>query len=104
MRADLPSGAILEARKWTGEIWDGSPIVEDDLILSRLLWISGLEKERSQGGDVDTHARYIYIHGTHAEELLGTPASHGCIRMANRDVINLFKRIAQGTRVLITED
>ena len=63
---------------------------ETDLILSRILWLDGLEAGVNRGGRVDSRARYIYIHGTNQEQLLGTPASHGCIRMANRDVAALF--------------
>ncbi len=63
---------------------------DTDLILSRILWLDGLEEGVNRGGKVDSRARYIYIHGTNQEQLLGTPASHGCIRMANRDVAALF--------------
>lgn len=61
-----------------------------DLILSRILWLDGLEEGVNRGGGVDSRTRYIYIHGTNQEQLLGTAASHGCIRMANRDVADLF--------------
>jgi len=62
-----------------------------DLILSRILWLDGLEPGINKGGSVDSRERYIYLHGTNQEELLGTPASHGCIRLANRDIADLFE-------------
>ena len=63
---------------------------DTDLILSRILWLDGLEPGVNRGGNVDSRARYIYLHGTNQEQLLGTPASHGCIRLANRDIADLF--------------
>ena len=76
---------------------------ERDWILSRILWLSGLERGINRLGDVDTMQRYIYIHGTPDSEPMGTPASHGCIRMTNEDVIELYAALPVGTRVLITE-
>ena len=61
-----------------------------DLVLSRILWLEGLEEGVNKGGSVDSRARYIYLHGTNQEHLLGTPASHGCIRLANRHIAELF--------------
>jgi len=61
-----------------------------DYVLTRVLWLDGLEPGRNRGPGIDSRARYIYIHGTNQEQLLGTPASHGCIRMANDDVVELF--------------
>ena len=61
-----------------------------DYVLTRILWLEGLEPGVNRGPGIDSHARYIYIHGTNQEHLLGTPASHGCIRMANADVLELF--------------
>ena len=63
---------------------------EKDYVLTRILWLEGLEPGLNKGSGIDSHDRYIYIHGTNQEQLLGTPASHGCIRMANADVIELF--------------
>ena len=74
-----------------------------DWVLSRILWLDGLEPGRNQGGEVDSHARYIYIHGTDEEHLLGHPASHGCIRMATADVIELFDLLQEGDEVMIDE-
>lgn len=102
--AGLPLGSAFRARQPTGEIWTPELDAANpgrDWILTRILWLEGLEPGRNQGGSVDTHARYIYIHGTHEEHRLGTPASHGCIRMANADVAELFDRVEVGTPVTI---
>jgi hypothetical protein len=61
-----------------------------DLVLTRILWLEGLEPGVNAGPGIDSHERFIYLHGTSQEHLLGTPASHGCIRLSNRDVITLF--------------
>ena len=74
-----------------------------DNVTSRILWLSGLEKGINKGGKVDSHARYIYIHGTDEEGRLGKPASHGCIRMKNQAVINLFEQVPVGTLVDIID-
>ena len=102
--AGLPLGSAFRARQPTGEIWTPELDAANpgrDWILTRILWLEGLEPGRNQGGSVDTNARYIYIHGTHEEHRLGTPASHGCIRMANADVAELFDRVEVGTPVTI---
>ena len=72
-----------------------------DDITSRILWLDGLEKGKNKGEGIDSYKRYIYIHGTSEEGRLGSPASHGCIRMKNKDVIELYKKIKIGTLVLI---
>lgn len=72
-----------------------------DLVTSRILWLDGLELGKNKGGAVDSHKRYIYIHGTQEEGLIGKPASHGCIRMKNADVIELFDQVAEDTLVYI---
>lgn len=77
--------------------------MEDDLVTTRILWLQGLEPGVNQGKGIDSHARYIYIHGTPEEGLIGQPASHGCIRMYNRDVIELFDAVQEGTLVEIQE-
>lgn len=69
---------------------------EDDLVMTRILWLDGAEPRNA-----NTHDRYVYIHGTNHEEELGTPASHGCIRMRNADVIELFDHVEEGTPVEI---
>jgi|TARA_B110000444_G_C18793717_1_gene573759 hypothetical protein len=100
----LPKGAVLKGRVWTNEIAEiiSKPIdIEADVITSRILWLEGLEIGRNKGGNVDSKSRYIYIHGTAEEGLIGKPASLGCIRMFNEDVIELFKNVSVGTQVLI---
>ena len=75
----------------------------DDVITSRIMWLEGMEPGRNQGGYMDTYNRYIYIHGTSEEDRIGTPASIGCIRMLNQDVIDLYRLVDIGTEVLIEE-
>ena len=75
----------------------------DDVIMSRIIWLEGMEPGRNQGGYVDTYQRYIYIHGTNHEDSIGTPTSIGCIRMSNQDVVDLFRQIDVGSEVLIEE-
>jgi len=97
--------AAFRARVPTGEIWTPALDAEDpgrDWILTRILWLEGLEPGRNKGGSVDSHARYIYIHGTNEEHRIGTPASHGCIRMRNADVAELFDLVEVGTEVRIS--
>jgi len=72
-----------------------------DDVTSRIFWLEGLEKGKNKGEGIDSYKRYIYIHGTSEEGRLGTPASHGCIRMKNKEVIDLYKIIEVGTLVLI---
>ena len=72
-----------------------------DDITSRILWLDGLEKGLNKGEGIDSFKRYIYIHGTSEEGRLGSPASHGCIRMKNKEVIGLYEKIKIGTLVLI---
>lgn len=100
-------GAIFRARASTGRVariltgaGERSP---EDNITSRILWLEGLEPGRNRGGSVDSFARYIYIHGTDEEGRIGTPASEGCIRMRNDDVIELFDELPLGALVLILE-
>ncbi len=101
---DLPPGAVLCGRRFTGEIWSealarANP--DRDWILSRILWLCGRERGRNRLGDVDSQQRYIYIHGTPETEPMGVPRSHGCIRMRNTDVIALFDLVPVGTPVEI---
>ena len=74
---------------------------KDDFITSRIMWLEGEEDGFNKGGSVDSFKRYIYIHGTHEEGLIGQKASHGCIRMLNHDVIELFELVTEGTAVNI---
>lgn len=97
-------GAIFKARQNTGKIADiiTEPVdVEEDDVTTRVIWLDGLELGINKGGNVDSKSRYIYIHGTPEEGLIGKPASHGCIRMYNKDVVELFAMIEVGTKVLI---
>ncbi len=75
----------------------------EDVIMSRIMWLEGMEPGRNQGGYVDTYQRYIYIHGTNHEEDIGVPVSIGCIRMCNADVVDLFRLVEIGSEVLIEE-
>ena len=72
-----------------------------DDVTTRILWLEGLEHGKNKGEGIDSFKRYIYIHGTSEEGRLGTPASHGCIRMKNKEVIDLYNKVAIGTLVLI---
>ena len=101
---ELPRGAILKARKWTGAIANiiKNPIdTEFDVVTSRILWLEGLEQGKNLGPGVDSKSRYIYIHGTAEEGLIGKPASDGCVRMYNNDVISLFDKVSINTEVWI---
>jgi len=95
--AGAPLGAVFVGRAPTGEIAPlESPGDPSDRITTRILWLDGLEPHNA-----NTHARYIYIHGTNHEERLGEPCSHGCVRMANADVAALFDLVEPGTEVAI---
>jgi hypothetical protein len=103
--AFAPLCSAFKSRQLTGEVWTPELDAEypgRDWILTRILWLEGLEPGKNQGGTVDTHNRYIYIHGTNEEHKLGTPASHGCIRMKNADVAELFDLVKEGTEVRIS--
>jgi len=93
--ADAPLGAIFRSRIPTGQVWHKG-CTDEDAILTRILRLDGCDTH-----NVNTLARYIYIHGTPDEHLIGTPASHGCIRMRNIDIVQLFERVATGTEVVI---
>jgi L,D-transpeptidase YbiS len=89
-----PPGTIFKARV---ALKPGDPLPHtEDLITSRILWLDGLEKDNA-----NTRERYIYIHGTKHEDRIGTPDSHGCIRMRNADVIELFDLVEEGTPVFV---
>ena len=101
---DLPLGAILKARQWSGSLANiiKEPLDTDlDLVTSRILWLEGQELGKNRGPGVDSKKRFIYIHGTAEEGLIGIPASDGCIRMYNSDVIELFNKTKIGTEVWI---
>ena len=104
--AQQPVNTVFVARRPTGEIYTPALREQDperDWILTRILWLSGLEPGRNRLGTVDTMRRYIYIHGCPDEDAMGIPSSHGCIKMHNKDVIRLFDTVDVGTRVLIKE-
>ena len=101
---ELPINAILKGRVWNGAIADiiEGPIDTDyDHVTSRILWLDGLEEGKNKGNGVDSRNRYIYIHGTAEEGLIGKPASDGCIRMYNKEVIELFELVSEKTQVWI---
>jgi lipoprotein-anchoring transpeptidase ErfK/SrfK len=102
--AGLPENAVLVSRRATGEIY--SPQMRAaypgrDWILTRILWLCGLEPGRNRLGNVDTMRRYIYIHGCPDEDPMGIPSSRGCVKMRNRDLLRLFELVPAGTRVTI---
>ena len=99
----LPPGAVFNERQPTTRVWTPDTKTDRDFILTRIMWLAGLEPGVNAGPGVDSHERYIYIHGTPAEDKIGTPASMGCVRLANQHVIDLYDRTKSGTRVLITE-
>lgn len=94
---DAPAGMIFKSRIATGKF--GSENDEADHVQTRILWLDGLDK-----ANANTKSRYIYLHGTNAETRLGTPASHGCVRMGNDDIIELYDTVAIGTKVEISAD
>jgi len=90
----MPVGTVFKSRrpvKATPKLLRG-----EDLVMTRILWLDGLER-----GNANTHDRYVYIHGTNHEDEIGTPAGHGCVRMKNADVVELFERVKVGTPVEI---
>jgi UDP-N-acetylmuramate-alanine ligase len=96
------SGMVFVSREPTGEIWQGQDRA-DDLILTRILTLDGMEDGVNRGPGCDSLERYIYIHGTNQEALLGRAVSHGCIRMGNEDVRDLFARLREGDFVLVAQ-
>lgn len=90
----MPVGTVFKSRrpvKATKKL-----LREEDLVLTRILWLAGLDP-----GNANTHERFIYIHGTNHEESIGEPASHGCIRMRNEDLVELFALVSTNTPVVI---
>jgi hypothetical protein len=111
-----PKGAIFDSREFKGQIWvpptstneSATASASSDLVTSRILWLEGLEPGKNAGIDregvlVDSHQRFIYIHGTNSEQFIGKPASRGCIRMLNNEVIALFEIVEPGDLVWIEE-
>ena len=97
---------VFVGRRPTGEIYTeelGEQFPERDWILTRILWLSGLELGKNRLANVDTMQRYIYIHGCPDSLPMGEPLSHGCIRMHNKDLLALFDLVSPGSRVMIHE-
>lgn len=102
-----PLGTVFKARQNTGRVAKiltapGARSGEDN-VTTRVMWLDGLEPGLNKGGEVDSYQRYIYIHGTDEEGRLGAPASHGCIRMRNQDVADLYERVREDTLVVIAQ-
>jgi hypothetical protein len=105
--AGAPLNTVFVGRRPTGEILSSelaAQYPERDWILTRILWLSGTEVGKNRLGNVDSMQRYIYIHGTPDSEPMGQPCSHGCVRMRNQDVLELFDLVVVGTPVLISTD
>ena len=105
---EQPINSVFVGRVPTGERYDaqlGADHPSRDWILSRILWLAGTEEGHNKGsnaqGGCDTYQRYIYIHGTPDTEPMGQPYSHGCVRMRNTDIIELFEQVPEGTPVTI---
>jgi hypothetical protein len=96
-----PAGTIFKSREVVGNVSELG--VAAGKITTRIMWLEGLEPGFNQGGNVDTHDRYIYIHGTGDQESIGRPASHGCIQLADADLIALFDLLPSGTLIWIAE-
>ena len=97
-----PVGTVFRGRRTTGEVYSEAlarQYPDRDWVLTRILWLSGVEVGRNRLGAVDSMRRYIYIHGTPESQALGTPASQGCVRMSNADVVELFDLVSPGTEV-----
>lgn len=105
--ANAPQGTVFVSRQSTGKIarirLAGDPPDEKDQVTSRILWLEGMEEGVNKGPGIDSYNRCIYIHGTTEEGLIGRPASHGCVRMMNRDVIELFDLVPVGAPVDIID-
>lgn len=104
---DQPENTVFVRRRPTGELWTpelGEQFPDRDWILTRILWLSGCEPNCNRHGCVDTMRRYIYIHGSPDTAEMGLPGSHGCIRMRNADIVELFDLVPCYTEVEITED
>lgn len=96
--AQAPLGTIFQGRKPIG-VWKPGDEVQEDLVLTRIFRLEGLEP-----GLENTYSRYIYFHGTNQESLIGNPASHGCVRLTNQDMADLYPQIPVGTLVTITNE
>lgn len=102
--AEAPENTVFVGRRPTGEVYGpdlAAAFPERDWILTRILWLCGREPGLNRWGEVDTMARYIYLHGSPDSAPMGVPGSIGCVRMRNRDIIELFDLVAAGTPVSI---
>jgi lipoprotein-anchoring transpeptidase ErfK/SrfK len=105
--AGLPENTVFVRRRPTGEIWTpglAEQFPGRDWILTRILWLSGCQPGLNRLGCVDTMRRYIYIHGSPDTAEMGVPGSHGCVRMRNADIVELFDQVPCYTPVEISED
>ena len=98
--AGLPAGTVFKARQVIGH--PSPPEFADAKITTRILWLTGLEPGFNQGGQVDSHQRYIYLHGTANQQTIGQPTSCGCIHLADAELIPLFDLVPNGSLVWIT--
>ena len=103
--AGAPPGIVFKARVSTGRHYREFSAIENEqnLITTRILWLRGLEPGINAGGDVDSYARYIYLHGTNHEDRIGTPASGGCVQLRNLAMIEVFEVVRSGDWVLIVD-
>ena len=104
--AQAPEGTVFESRKPIGQRWspswnDDAVLKRRDLILSRILILDGLEPGVNLGEGIDSRKRYIYVHGTNHEDLIGQPVSGGCVRMLNQNIIDLFDQVEEGDLLVI---
>ena len=100
------AGTVFIGRRPTGEVYSHALALQHpdrDWILTRILWLCGNERGENRLGDVDSMRRFIYIHGCPDSEPMGEPRSHGCVRMRNLDIIELFDQVSAGMPVLIEE-
>lgn len=105
--SEMPLNAVFKARQWTGEVFDaalGEAHPERDWILSRILWLKGLEVDFNLGEGCDTFNRYIYIHGTPDTEPMGIAKSHGCIRMHSHQIQEIYDLLHEGDLVYLSEN
>ncbi len=98
-----PIGRVFRSRVAQSDFWQGEPR-DEDLILTRVLTLEGLEEGMNRGEGIDSLARYIYIHGTNQEDQLGQPVSHGCVRVGNADMLALFEQVREGDALVIVPE
>ena len=101
---NVPENGILKHKRFTGELAkiENKPVpINKDIITTRIITVEGLESGVNKGGKLDSYDRHIYIHGTAEEGLIGQPASHGCVRLKNKDIMDLFDLLSKGMYVII---